>query len=103
MRKRKKRFSIENSPQYDTSLKGWVKAQPEKIVPQLLPGATYIETLDIERIKPTMRVDRVFKVLYHGEEHILHLEFESGMDTDMPLRMLAYNGLLCYEYGLPAI
>jgi hypothetical protein len=82
--------------QYDTSLKGWVKAQAEQIVPQLLLGAIYLETLDIERIKPTMRVDRVFKILYHGEPHILHIEFESGTNSDMPLRMLAYNGLLCY-------
>ncbi len=62
-----------------------------------------MEALDIERIKPPMRVDRVFKILYRGTLHILHIEFESGADTNMPNRLLVYNVLLYYEYELPVI
>lgn len=103
MSKKKRPGANDKSQQYDTSLKGWVKAQAKQIVPQLLPGATFVKELDIERIKPTWRVDRVFQVRYCDELHILHIEFESGSDTEMPLRMLAYNGILCYEYKLPVI
>lgn len=74
-----------------------------KIVPELLPGATYLADLDIERIKPPMRVDRVFKIWYLGEVHIFHLEFETSTDMKNPLRLLAYNALLAYEYELPVI
>jgi hypothetical protein len=103
LRKKSTRFFSKKSQQYDTSLKGWVKKQPAQILPQLLPGAVYIEDLDIERIKPSMRVDRVFKIWYRGKVHILHLEFETGADMKNPLRLLAYNALLTYEYDLPVI
>ncbi|MEO7019310.1 MAG: hypothetical protein ABI234_04085 [Ktedonobacteraceae bacterium] len=103
MRKKKRSVFTEKFQQYDTSLKGWVKKQPAQIIPQLLLGATFVEALDIERIKPPMRVDRVFKILYRGTLHILHIEFESGADTNMPNRLLVYNVLLYYEYELPVI
>jgi hypothetical protein len=61
------------------------------------------ETLNVEIIRPTMRVDKVFRVNYRGEDHILHIEFESGADNDMPSRLLAYNTVLHYEYHLPVI
>ncbi|MGH2510105.1 MAG: hypothetical protein ACRDHZ_22220, partial [Ktedonobacteraceae bacterium] len=62
-----------------------------------------IGELDIERIKPPMQVDRVFKVWYLEEVHVLHLEFETGAGMKNPLRLLAYNALLTYEYELPVI
>jgi hypothetical protein len=64
---------------------------------------TLEETLNVEIIRPTMRVDKVFRVNYQGEDHILHIEFESGADNDMPSRLLAYNTVLHYEYHLPVI
>lgn len=100
---KKKHFLDKTSQQYDTSLKGWVKNQPAQILPQLLPGAAYQEAIDIERIKPPMRVDRVFKILYRDMPHIFHVEFESGADTKMPSRLLVYNSLLYHEYELPVI
>ncbi|HEU5380465.1 MAG TPA: hypothetical protein VFV38_34000 [Ktedonobacteraceae bacterium] len=103
MHTKSRRLFDETSQQYDTSLKGWVKTQLARILPQLLPGAEYQAAIDIERIKPPMRVDRVFKILYRGELHIFHIEFESGADTKMPHRLLAYNSLLFYEYELPVI
>lgn len=88
---------------YDTTLKTWVKENPAEILPVLLPGAIFQEAIDIERIKPTMRADRVFKVLYRNLLHILHIEFESGSDANMPVRLNAYNAILHLEYGLPII
>lgn len=88
---------------YDTTLKGWLRENPQDILPQLLPGAIFQEVVDIEAIKPTMRVDRVFKVLYNRALHIFHLELESGSDTNMPARLYAYNAIFYLEYGLPVI
>ena len=50
----------------------------QEILPVLLPGAVYEKTLNVETIRSPTRADKVFKVLYSGEEHILHLEFEGG-------------------------
>jgi F0F1-type ATP synthase membrane subunit b/b' len=103
--RRKKRVANPKSQRYDTSLKTWVKEDPESIIPVLLPGATFLEVLDVEAIKPTMRCDRIFKVLYRGEPHILHIEFESGADDKMRSRLLAYNAIFYHEYKeeLPVI
>jgi hypothetical protein len=50
-----------------------------------------------------MRADRVFKILYCGEEHVLHLEFETGTDRDLRSRLLVYNSVLYRDYKLPVI
>ncbi len=48
-------------------------------------------------------MDKVFKMMYHEEEHILHLEFETGYDKQLPSRLLAYNAGLYRDYHLPVI
>jgi hypothetical protein len=88
---------------YDTSFKAWIRGQARDILPILVPGVTLEETLNVEIIRPTMRVDKVFRVNYRGEDHILPIEFESGADNDMPSQLLAYNTVLHYEYHLPVI
>jgi hypothetical protein len=99
-----KSYRLRERPQaYDSTLKEWVQRQPEVILPLILPNAVYKETLDVERIKPTMRVDRVYKIMYRGKDHILHLEFESGADNDMTSRLLVYHAILYKDYHLPVI
>jgi hypothetical protein len=89
--------SQQQPPQvYDSVLKELIQQHVEDIVPILLPGVSYAATLDIERIRPTLRVDRVYRIVYRGEEHILHLEFESGQDNDMASRLLTYHAILYY-------
>ena len=62
-----------------------------------------MDTLDVEIIRSTMRADKVFKVIYNGEEAILEIEFESGTDSDLPSRLLIYNAVLYQEHKLPVI
>lgn len=50
-----------------------------------------------------MRADRVFKVFYCGEEHVRHLEFETGTDRDLRSRLLVYNSVLYRDHKLPVI
>lgn len=88
---------------YDSTFKEWVNRQPAAILPLLLIGAVYLTHLDVERIKPVMRVDRVFKVLYKGIEVIFHIEFETGADPHILTRVRAYNALLQHEFQLPVI
>jgi hypothetical protein len=101
--KGKPRFSRKGNQPYDTSFKQWVKNDPQTIIPVLLPGAEFVEALDIERIRPTMRADRVFKIRYNGELRILNTEFETGYDEDLPARLLVYNAILYYEFKLPVM
>jgi hypothetical protein len=93
----------EQQQPFDATFKAWIKEQAPEILPLLLPGATYVEEIDVEVIKPTMRVDRVFRIIYQGKQYILHIEFESGPDNDMPARLLVYNALLYYQYKLSVI
>lgn len=68
-----------------------------------LAGIIYLATLDIEVMRTILRVDRVYKVLYKGIEHILHLEFETGSDPEMEVRLLDYHAYLHRKYHLPVI
>jgi hypothetical protein len=93
----------ELSQVYDSSLKNWIIEQVPAILPLLLPGALYEEALNVEIIRPPMRVDKVFKILYDGREQILHLEFEAGYDRQLKSRLLVYNASFYRDYHLPVI
>ena len=98
------RASRKKKPQkYDTSFKALVESQASDILPLLLPGAAYEKTLNVEIIRSTMRADKVFKVQYCGQEHILHLEFETGSDGKLCSRLLVYNSVLYRDYKIPVI
>jgi hypothetical protein len=88
---------------YDSSFKDWISQQAPAILPVLLPGAIYEQTLDVEIARPPMRVDKIFKVLYYGEEHVLHVEFESGYDNQLKSRLLVYNASLYHDHHLPVL
>lgn len=88
---------------YDTTFKEWMEWQVSDILPVLLPGAIYQQTLTIELIKPTLRADKVFKMLYNGEERIFNPEFETGSDGKMASRLHVYNAILYYDYQIPVI
>jgi hypothetical protein len=91
------------SQTYDTSMKELVDRQVKDIVGVLLPGASYEGTLNVEIVRPLMRTDKVYIIVYRGKKHILHLEFESGKNKRMGARMLAYNAALHLKYSLPVI
>ena len=93
----------EQAQTYDSTLKEWVLQQPQAVIAVLLPGAIYQETVNVEVVRPTVRADKVFKVLYEGAESILHIEFESGANITMAARLLVYNALLYLEHNVPVI
>src|SRR5262249_48885263 len=63
----------------------------------------YEDTLNVEVIVPTKRVDKVFKILYDGQEQILHIEFETGYDDQLKSRLLVYNANFYRDYHLPVM
>jgi len=94
---------LQAGQRYDTTFKEWIEWQVSDILPVLLPGATYQQTLTIELIKPTLRADKVFKMLYNGEDRIFNPEFETGSDNKMASRLHVYNAILYYDYQIPVI
>jgi hypothetical protein len=104
MGKRKKNSPTQEQQQpYDTLLKSLFEGQEEQMLPYFLDGAVYLETLDIEVVRSILRVDRVYKVFYNGQEHILHLEFETNSNSGMAARLLDYHTYLYRKYELPVI
>lgn len=99
----KNKRQVKQAQSYDSSLKDLIQQQAPAILPVLLPGVVYEDTLNVELIRSAMRVDKVYKVTYEAEEHILHLEFESGVDNEMTARLLAYNALLYRDHHLPVL
>lgn len=73
------------------------------MLPQFLHGAEFLEVLNVEVLRTPLRVDRVYKVWYRGEQHILHLEFESTTDSKMTCRLLSYHSYFLEQYELPVI
>ena len=53
-----------------------------------LENVEFLEVLDLEVLKSSLRVDRVYKINYGGEPHILHLEFEVSGRKKMASRLL---------------
>jgi hypothetical protein len=90
--------------EYDSTLKGLFVAYAAFILPLLIEGVQFIEALDVEQLPPARRVDRVFKVWYRGEIHILHLEFETSSNAnEIMARLLVYHALLHQKYHLPVL
>ena len=103
VRRKGKQPSYKRPQKYDSSFKKWISQQAQDILPLLVPGVKYEQTLNVEIIRSVMRADKVFKVLYNDEEHILHIEFEAGEDTKLLSRLLVYNAVLYRDHQLPVL
>jgi hypothetical protein len=88
---------------YDNSMKAILKEDAADIVPQLLPGAIFVDVLDIEVLRSALRVDRVYQIYYQDRPHILHLEFQASSDKEMAQRLLFYHVGLWRDYKQPVI
>src|SRR5947209_6442125 len=89
---------------YDNVLKMIFEGQQAAMLPHLLgEDVVFLEELNIEVLNPPLRVDRAYKVLCRGKEHILHFEYETGANSRMDIRMLVYHAYFLHKYGLPVI
>jgi predicted transposase YdaD len=96
--------TVEQQQPYDNILKSLLEGQEAQILPYLLDEeVVYLDTLTIEVMRTLLRTDRVYKVLYRGREHILHLEFETDGKNFMDSRLLDYHAYFYHKYHLPVI
>ena len=86
---------------YDNLLKSLLEDQEKQMLPYFVPGAEYLETLNVEAVRTPLRVDHVYLVRHKGRKKIAHLEFESGPNNDMAARLLDYHSYLFLKYKLP--
>lgn len=100
LRKRRQKGPL---PVYDTTLKDILKQHVRDMLPVLLPGAVYEANLNVELIRPTIRVDKAYLIKYFGADTVLNVEYESGSNEDMVLRLRVYNAVLHLDNKLPVI
>ena len=86
---------------YDNLLKSLLEGQEKQMLPYFIPGAEYLETLNVEAVRTPLRLDRVYLVRQRERKKIAHLEFESGPNNDMAARLLDYHTYLHHKYKLP--
>jgi len=103
MPQKNKKSPSKRSQKYDASFKHWMMQQAPAILPLLVPGVTYERAVNVEVIPSVMRTDKAFQVQYAGRQHILHIEFESSHDGDLPSRLLVYNAMLYRDHKCPVI
>ena len=101
--KGKKKPTQEQQQVYDNLLKSLFEGHEKQILPYFLADYEYVETLDIEVHRTTLRVDRVYKVMHEGELHIVDFEFETNAHPNMATRLLDYHAYLYRKYELPVI
>lgn len=90
-------------PVYDSTFKDMLKQNAREMLPVFLPRAVYEADLNVEQIRPTIRMDNAYLIKYFGVQTVLNTEYESGSDEDMVLRLRAYNAILHQDYKLPVI
>jgi predicted transposase YdaD len=98
-----KQTILEQQQPYDNVLKLLLENQEAVMLPYFLEDAQFLKVLDLEVLKSPLRVDRVYEILYRGEPHILHLEFEVSGGKKMATRLLVYNSYFLDKYDLPVI
>ncbi len=96
-----------NQHQKQENDSAWME-QVAEMLPYFLPDAKFITALNTQTLKPPspqspLRANKVYKIQYRGQPHILHLEFESKGDNRLAYWMLSYHALLLEEYNLPVI
>ncbi len=88
---------------YDRALKSLMEDHAAEMVPELVPGARFIEEKNNELTRLNLRADIVYLIEYTGELRILNMELQTDAEKHMAFRMLVYNLELYDKYELPVI
>lgn len=68
-----------------------------------LPDAEWIEALPTDLPSISYRADLIWKVRYHGEIIIIHIELQTRADGDMGMRLLEYGVRIYRRYDLKVL
>ena len=91
------------SQPYDRALKSLFGDEAAEILPRLVEGVELIGEQNVEIDRSTLRADLVYNVMYKEKLHIINMELQTGLDKDMPIRMLSYHVGLHVKFHLPVI
>ncbi len=91
---------------YDTLIKAFFRSEMGTLIPYVLKGATLDGTLEeaeqnVEIDRSILKADLAYWIKYHLLRAILHIELQSGPDSTMARRMLAYFANLHLKYNVP--
>lgn len=86
---------------WDDSMRALVRASPQAFVDLVLPDARYVGEFPHKLKHWQLEVDALLEVMVDEQKMLLHLEFQTYNDADMPERMLRYNVLARSEYHIP--
>src|SRR5260221_12560521 len=87
-------MSEQSQQQFDSSLKDLVQEEAAEIIPHFLEGAQFIDTLNVEIIRPTMRADVVYLVQYRGRLYLFHLVVEIVAVNMVANRLIDFYGVI---------
>jgi hypothetical protein len=88
---------------YDRALKSLMEDHAAEMVPELVPGARFIEEKNNELTRLNLRADIVYLIDYKGELRILNMELQTEAEKHMAFRMLVYSLELYDKYEPPII
>ncbi|HEY4034821.1 MAG TPA: hypothetical protein VGL94_12745 [Ktedonobacteraceae bacterium] len=91
---------------YDTFVKAFFRTEMDTLVSYFLKGATLDGTLEeaeqnVEIDRSILKADLGYWIKYLMRRAILHIELQSGPDSTMARRMLAYFANLHLKYNVP--
>ncbi|MBE3560006.1 MAG: hypothetical protein IMW89_12375 [Ktedonobacteraceae bacterium] len=88
---------------WDHGTRALVRASPQAFTRLVIPGAHYVRTRP-EKLKTwQLETDTLLEVTFNDQPLLLHLEFQTYRDAEMPERLLRYNVLVRSEFGLPVL
>ncbi|MDQ3249162.1 MAG: hypothetical protein M3Q45_08140, partial [Chloroflexota bacterium] len=91
---------------FDRSLKVLARNHADLFLRLALPDLPVQLVGKLENVElslPVQPVDFVHRVVYAGQEHLLHIEFQWEHFTDFPRRMCSCHGALTQQFKLPVL
>jgi predicted transposase YdaD len=90
------------STPHDDSFKTLVRDDPLAFIHLVFPKAQLVRQLREKLKEWKLEVDALFEILLeNGEPMLVHIEFQTYNDPEMPKRLLRYNILTWSEYNIP--
>lgn len=91
------------SKPWDNTMRALVRTSPQAFVNLIFPKAHYVKERPQQLKTWRLEVDALLEVEVEEERMLLHLEFQTYNDADMPERLLRYNVLAQGEYNMPVV
>ncbi|HLG65653.1 MAG TPA: hypothetical protein VKY19_27275 [Ktedonosporobacter sp.] len=88
---------------WDNTMRALVRTSPQAFVSLVFPNARYIKERPEQLKNWQLEVDALLEVAVEDQKMLLHLEFQTYNDADMPERLLRYNVLAQGEYKMPVV